>query len=139
MPSLYDSIYKIMSENNYISNAELMKIFHTYTKKYVLNIAAQVRNVLQLEHMENTVGKKKVVSIELIEPIIFDKITKNPNNQDLKLAVEILKLKAQDKGMTDDLDIDKYVKKSLELYNKAPNNKADSKDPNYIELDYWKE
>lgn len=113
MTSLYTSIYNLLSEDNKKSNAELYKIYAHSNRETVRRYAAKARKILR--ENESPIEVSKHISLEVIEPIIFDKITHNPSNQDLKLAVEILKLKAQESGMVDDLDINKYVKKTLSI------------------------
>lgn len=115
MTSLYNSIYQIMVNNNTISNAELIKMFPDSAPKSIRNYASDIRRKFRDnpdEYPQSSINNPdRSISIHLIEPIIYDKITKNPTNQDLKLAVEILKIKIQNKGMHDNLDIDKYILK----------------------------
>jgi len=109
-----------MKNNNTISNAELIKTFECDNPKTIREYASRIRKELlgsEKERREKVVSKD--ISIQLIEPIIYDKITKNPTNQDLKLAVEILKIKIANKGMDDKLDIDKYILKGKSCQSKV--------------------
>ena len=53
---------------------------------------------------------EKKITMELLEPLIVKKLKHNPTNQDLKLAIEILKLKQQDTGLMDEIDLEKFIK-----------------------------
>lgn len=108
--SLYNSIYNILVDDPSKTNIELQKYLINYEKYYVNKVAKKVRKDLKLGESKI---EKEIVTLEILEPIVYRKIKGNPTNQDLKLAVELLKIKAQDKGLQDDLDIDKYVKKAL--------------------------
>ena len=114
---LYDTIYKIIEENNEISNISLYKTFPDINRKTIMNRAREVRLNLGIEKPYDpkikTPDDKKIITLQLLEPIIYKKIMHNPTNQDLKLAVDIIKIKAMEQGMQDDIDIDKFVKKAL--------------------------
>ena len=50
------------------------------------------------------------VSIETLEPIILDLINKNPNTHNVKLALDLIKIKQSSAGMEDDIDIEAFIK-----------------------------
>ena len=94
--------------NNDISNAELIQMFKTESPATIRTHASTIRRKIKNKELE--INK---ISIETIEPIILKLINKNPNTHNIKLAMDLIKAKIADRGMEDDLVIDKFVKKAL--------------------------
>ena len=83
-------------------------MFENDNKKTIQDYASKIRRELKIK--KDNIDR---ISIETIEPIIIDLINKNPNTHNIKLAMDLIKAKIADRGMQDDIDIDKFVKKAL--------------------------
>ena len=57
------------------------------------------------------------VRIEDIEPLIAKELTKGYDQQVIRLALDLVKLKQIDKGIDDDLDVSAYIRKAQEVLN----------------------
>ena len=57
----------------------------------------------------------KTVRIEDIEPLIAKELTKGYDQQVIRLALDLVKLKQIDKGIDDDLDVSAYIRKAQEV------------------------
>lgn len=113
MTSLYNSIYQIMMKNNDITNADLILLFPNDNVKTIKNHASVIRKVLRTPELMIPDTKKGIqdISITALEPLIIKLLNKAPTQQNLKLALDLLKVKESNKGMTDKLDINKYILK----------------------------
>ena len=108
MTSLYNSIYNILLQDNNISNADLIAMFTNEDPQVIRVRASEARKALR-----NITEGISNITIESIEPIIIKLINKNPNTNNIKLAMDLIKAKIADRGMDDDIDIDRFVKKAL--------------------------
>ena len=75
------------------------------------------RCLSNIKKEERGLGKPKKITkitMEILEPLIARRLEHNPNNADLKLAVEVLKIKQQDTGLMQDIDLEKFYKKGME-------------------------
>ena len=104
--SLRKTIFELYRQNNEITHADLCQNFGSANPKTLMDYLSEARRLIKDEEK-----KLSNVSIESLEPIILNLINKNPNTHNVKLALDLIKIKQSNKGMEDDLDIEAFIKK----------------------------
>ena len=102
--SLRKTIFELYRQNNEITHAELCQNFGSANPKTLMDYLSEARKIFRDEK-----EKLSNVSIESLEPIILNLINKNPNTHNVKLALDLIKIKQSSAGMEDDIDISKFI------------------------------
>lgn len=102
MVSIRQSVFNLYDQNNDITLSELRDIFGGTSSEVLSGYLHQARKANKQISLES-------ININTLEPLIVKLLNKSPNAQNLKLALDLLKAKIADKGMDDNLDIDKYI------------------------------
>ena len=101
-------VYKTFPDD---SRTSLKGIYYRYKKNNKVRTNIELRANLA----ERNIDKSMKVKLEVIEPIVAQLIDKQPTPANIRLGLDLIKLKQVDTGIDDELDISKYIEKAQEV------------------------
>ena len=107
MVSLRPQVFLAYDINNEISHKSLCDKFPNANEKTLLGYLSEARSPTRARRENNL----KHIDLDAIESRIVAIINKSPNAQNMKLALDFIRLKQSTEGLQDDIDIEQYLKK----------------------------
>ena len=101
--------------NELYTFGDLSEAFPKESLSVLEGIYYRYKKKLKLSESKESLLEVTKVRIEDIEPLIAKELTKGYDQQVIRLALDLVKLKQIDKGIDDDLDVSAYIKKAQEV------------------------
>ena len=102
--------YNLVENNNEITDAEILNVMDQYVPETILRYARDARKEILAK--DNKISKH--IQLDTIEPLIIKQLNMNPNTNNIKLALDFIRLKQSTEGLEDEIDINKYLIKLKE-------------------------
>lgn len=110
MKSLRSQVFAQYDAFNEITHETLCHMFPNANIQVLRQYLSEARNYKRQINITNM----KHVNLDAIEPLIIKALNKSPNSQNIKLALDFIRLKQSTEGLEDDIDIDQYLIKLKE-------------------------
>ena len=107
MVSLRSQVFDLYDHNNEITHSSLCDMF-VKAKSDVLSVYLSEAKSPMRKIKDKPIKK---INLDQIESRIIAIVNKSPNAQNMKLALDFIRLKQSTEGLQDDIDIEQYLKK----------------------------
>ena len=111
MVSLRSQVFSAYDISNEITHAGLCSLFVNEKPEVLATYLSEARSPIR-KIKEKPIEK---INLDQIESRIIAIVNKSPNAQNMKLALDFIRLKQSTEGLQDDIDIEQYLVKTLAI------------------------